>query len=85
MPFIERKSRPETKVIHSFCGVLKIRLLQDTQLKPTRRQWDTEVWSSELGAKFWAQAKIDYKLLQLFLSICGEIGFKGFSVTCDSL
>ena len=40
-------------------------------------QLNTEVWSSEVGAKFWAQAKIDWKLfLQLFLNIHGKIGSK---------
>ena len=65
------------RVIKNFiCGNLNLKWLPDTQKEMQGIQLDTEVWSSELGAKFWAQAKIDYKLLQLFLSICEEIGSK---------
>ena len=50
------------RVIKNFiCGNLNLKWLPDIQREMQGIQLDTEVWSSELGAKFWAQAKIDYK------------------------
>ena len=63
------------KVTKNFiCGSSNLKWLPDIKKEMQGIQLESEVWSSELGAKFWAQAKIDCKSFsQLFLSICGRL------------